>query len=103
MLLLETENKNDAVWFVYLLSCSDKTLYCGITKNLEQRLEMHNGLRQGGAKYTRGRRPVELMAHTQVATKREALLLEIRIKKMPKSQKISFVQRLNHSENEHQF
>lgn len=95
MLLHEIEKKNVLDWFVYILRCADNTLYCGITKNIEQRIQMHNGTRKGGAKYTSGRRPVELMAYAQVATRSEALLLEISIKKMPKIQKISFVQKFN--------
>lgn len=99
MLLHETEKSNVLHWFVYILRCADSTLYCGITKNIEQRLEMHNGIRQGGAKYTRGRRPVELVVYTQVVTQGEALLLEIRIKKIPTKQKISFVKSLNNPVN----
>ena len=102
MLLHEKENKSVFHWFVYILRCTDNTLYCGITKNIEQRLEMHNGMRVGGAKYTRGRGPVELVVYTQVATQREALLLEKRIKKMPKKQKISFVQDINNTMNNHE-
>lgn len=91
----EIEKKNDLVWFVYILCCADNTLYCGITKNIEERIEKHNGIRKGGAKYTSGRRPVELRAYAQVATRSEALLLELSIKKMPRDQKISFVWNYN--------
>lgn len=95
MLLHEIEKTETASWFVYIIRCADSTLYCGITKNMVQRIEMHNGIRQGGAKYTKGRRPVELVAYAQIATHGEALQLEIYIKKIPKSQKIAFVQSLN--------
>lgn len=46
-------------WFCYLLRCADDTLYCGITNDLEKRLATHNA--GAGAKYTRSRRPVELL------------------------------------------
>ena len=49
------------LWSVYLLRCSDDTLYCGVTTNVQRRLAMHNGVLPGGAKYTRGRRPVKLL------------------------------------------
>ena len=49
-------------WCVYLLLCADGTLYCGVTTDVRRRLDEHNGLRAGGAKYTRGRRPVRLAA-----------------------------------------
>ena len=47
-------------WFVYLLHCSDQTLYTGITTDLQRRLQEHNGGR-AGARYTRARRPVRLV------------------------------------------
>ena len=50
-----------SLWSVYLLRCSDDTLYCGVTTNVQRRLAMHNGVLSGGAKYTRGRRPVKLL------------------------------------------
>lgn len=74
-------------WQVYLLKCSDRSLYCGITNNLESRIRMHNAGR--GAKYTRGRRPVELVAISCEMTKSQALKLEIDIKKLPAGRKIS--------------
>ena len=45
-------------WYVYLVECGDGSLYCGVTTNPERRVDAHNGLRPGGAKYTRSRRPV---------------------------------------------
>ncbi|MCP4722977.1 MAG: GIY-YIG nuclease family protein, partial [Desulfobacteraceae bacterium] len=47
-------------WQVYLLKCADLSLYCGITNNLKARIDTHNAGK--GAKYTRGRLPVELVA-----------------------------------------
>jgi len=49
-------------WHVYLLQCADGTLYCGVTTDLARRLKAHNGEAPGGAAYTRGRRPVKLLA-----------------------------------------
>ena len=48
------------MWYVYLLRCADATLYCGVTTDMERRLREHNAGRRG-AKYTRARRPVELV------------------------------------------
>ena len=45
-------------WYVYLMRCSDDTLYCGMTDDIEKRLKAHNSGK--GAKYTRARLPVEL-------------------------------------------
>ena len=76
-------------WCVYLLTCADGTLYCGVTSDLERRLAMHNGLLAGGAKYTRGRRPVSLAACTEGLTRGEALRLEAKVKKKPRSEKLA--------------
>jgi putative endonuclease len=73
-------------WIVYLLRCSDNSLYCGISNNLENRLNEHNSGK--GAKYTRSRRPVELVGVSPGMTKGEALKLEYRIKKLPAEEKV---------------
>ena len=74
-------------WVVYLVRCSDKSLYCGISNDVHRRLKEHNTGR--GAKYTRSRRPVELIDTSPELPKGEALKLEYRIKKMSADQKIS--------------
>lgn len=73
-------------WVVYLVRCSDISLYCGITKDLEKRLAAHNSGR--GSKYTRSRRPVELAGVSPEMTKGDALKLEWRVKRLPSSRKI---------------
>ena len=72
-------------WVVYLVRCSDKSLYCGITNNLKNRLAVHNSGK--GAKYTRSRRPVTLVGTSSEMTKSEALKLEYRIKQVPSNKK----------------
>lgn len=73
-------------WVVYLVRCSDDSLYCGTTNNLESRLAAHNSGR--GAKYTRSRNPVELVAASFAMTKSDALKLEYRVKQAPASNKV---------------
>lgn len=76
-------------WSVYLLKCADTSLYCGVTKDIENRLMKHN---EGTAsKYTRSRLPVELAAIRANLSKSEAYQLEFRIKKLPASEKISYL------------
>jgi predicted GIY-YIG superfamily endonuclease len=75
-------------WFVYLLKCSDSTLYTGITNNLDKRIKQHN--ENKGAKYTRGRGPVALVKSFECLTKSEALKLEYQIKQLPKNEKLNF-------------
>ena len=82
---------NNTKWVVYLVRCSDKSLYCGISNDFESRLIEHNSGK--GAKYTRSRRPVELIAVSPEMTKSEALKLEYRIKKLPADKKISILKR----------
>ncbi|HMO78385.1 MAG TPA: GIY-YIG nuclease family protein [Candidatus Paceibacterota bacterium] len=76
-------NKN---WSVYLLQCADGTLYTGITNNLSKRLEAHNLGR--GAKYTKGRGPVELVYHEESLTRGEALKRESQVKKLTRKAKL---------------
>jgi len=76
---------NKRQWIVYLIRCSDESLYCGITNNLKNRLEAHNSGK--GAKYTRFRGPVELVAASHEMTKSDALKLEYRVKQVPASKK----------------
>ena len=72
-------------WVVYLVRCSDKSLYCGITNNLENRLAAHNS--GEGAKYTRSRRPVTLVGTSSEMTRSDALKLEYRVKHVPSNKK----------------
>ena len=81
-------------WFVYLLECCDGTLYCGITCNLERRLDEHNGILLGGARYTRSRRPVQLVASVSAKNRSEASKLEYLVKKTPKYRKVSVLNEL---------
>jgi len=68
-------------WIVYLVRCSDNSLYCGVTNHLKKRLAAHNS--GSGAKYTRSRRPVVLAAVSHGMTKSDALKLEYQIKQVP--------------------
>lgn len=75
--------------YVYILKCADDTLYTGYTVDLNKRLETHNkGL---GAKYTRGRLPVELVYQEILEGKSEAMKREHQIKKLSKIQKLELI------------
>ena len=74
-------------WVVYILVCSDETLYTGITNDLEKRIEKHNS--GTGAKYTRGRTPVKLLKSFEVPDKSSALKLEYKIKQMSRDEKLN--------------
>ena len=73
-------------WYVYLIRCSDNSLYCGISNRLEARIKAHNAGK--GSKYTRSRRPVILVAVSQPMTRSEALKLEYHLKRVPAQEKL---------------
>ena len=71
--------------YTYILKCRDETLYTGWTNDIEKRLEAHNAGK--GAKYTRSRRPVELVYLEQFETKEEAMRREWEIKQLSRTEK----------------
>ena len=78
------------MYTLYILQCADNSLYTGIAKNLEKRLEMH---RAGtGAKYVRGRLPFKLVYTEECKDRSSALKREIQIKKMKKIQKCKLIE-----------
>ena len=80
----------------YILKCSDNSLYTGWTNDVAKRLEAHN---QGtGAKYTRGRTPVELVYLEIFDTKQEAMKREAAIKKLSKQDKLQLIAACNIAE-----
>ena len=76
--------------FVYILECSDKSLYVGCTNNLEKRLKQHNNSKCG-AHYTKIRRPVTLKYSEQFLTLNEARKRETEIKKWDRSKKLALL------------
>lgn len=72
-------------WWVYLLRCGDGTLYCGIALDVAARLAQHQAGK--GAKYTRGRGPLELVYRERCGAKGEALRREREIKRMRRKAK----------------
>ena len=75
------------VWVVYILRCSDNSLYTGMTNNIEKRFAAHH---QGkAAKYTRSRRPVKFLVTSLKMERGDARRLEIKIQKLPKAKKIA--------------
>lgn len=87
---------SDEKYFVYILKCSDNTLYCGITNDLKKRLTAHNNKR--GAKYTRGRTPVQLVYFEEAYNKGAALSREIAIKKLTRESKIILINKFKNKE-----
>lgn len=77
--------------WVYLVECSDKTYYCGATKDIRRRIDLHNAGK--GAKYTRNRRPVKLVWSKKCNSYSEALKEECKIKRFNRKEKESLTQK----------
>jgi len=73
------------MWYVYILRCKDDSFYTGISVDVEKRVKRHNSPK--GAKYTRTRRPVELLYTEKFNTKIEAIKREIEIKRFSRENK----------------
>ena len=78
-------------YFVYILECSDKSLYTGITTNIEKRLEEHNNSPKG-AKYTKARRPVKLVYSEASEDRSSASKREYAIKKLTRVKKLKLIE-----------
>ena len=75
--------------YVYVVRCRDGSLYVGICRGLKARINRHNAGR--GAKYTRSRRPVQLVYHERHGSRRGAVQREAKLKKWPKLRKEQLV------------
>ena len=82
-----------AAWAVYMLRCADGTLYTGITTDVARRLAEHNGEGGPGARYTRSRRPVELVYVEPADTRAAAALREAAIKRLDRADKLALATR----------
>lgn len=76
-------------WYVYMVRCSDNTLYCGATNNVADRVDTHNSGK--GAKYTRCRLPVTLVYLELIGDRGKALSREYAIKQLSKEEKENLV------------
>lgn len=81
--------------YVYILKCSDETLYTGWTTDLKKRIKIHNSGK--GAKYTRGRTPVKLIYYEKYDDKLIAQRREREIKKLKRDKKIKLIEDNNNS------
>lgn len=84
------ENEKGTKYYTYMLRCADGTLYSGYTTDPYRRAALHNSGK--GAKYTRSRRPVELVFLEEHLTKSEALRQEAALKKLTRAQKLLLVE-----------
>ena len=80
------------MYYIYILKCADKTLYTGITVDLNRRLTEHNDSKLG-AKYTRMRRPVKLIYSKKFRNRSLASKEEVRIKNLSRKDKLELIRR----------
>lgn len=77
-------------WYLYILRCKDDTFYTGITTDVEKRLEAHRCGK--GAKYTRGRAPLELVYREVCGSHSQALKRELEIKALSREEKRKIIE-----------
>ena len=83
-------NMSDSFWYVYVLQCSDGSLYCGITTDVDRRFSEHQtGV---GAKYTRAKLPVKLLVYWTEDNRSDATKVEIAFKKRTRKKKLQFIE-----------
>lgn len=77
------------MWYLYILQCGDGSLYTGITTDVEKRLEAHRSGK--GAKYTRGRAPLELKYRESCGTHSDAPKRELEVKRLSREEKLTLI------------
>lgn len=84
---VRTKRTKTSAWFVYIVRCADGTLYTGMAKDVERRIAEHLQSNGKGAKYLRGRAPLELEFVQECKSRGAALSLESRMKRLSKAEK----------------
>lgn len=79
----------ESIWYLYILRCKDGSFYTGITTNVEKRLEAHRSGK--GAKYTRGRGPLEVIYSETCGSRSDALKREWEIKALTREEKMTLI------------
>ena len=77
-------------WFLYILKCADLSLYTGITKDIARRFKMHSEGK--AARYTRTRRPLEVVYQETCRSRTQALTRECTVKALPKAKKLALIE-----------
>ena len=83
-------DRNEPIWFLYMIRCRNGNLYTGISTDVERRLTQHQSGK--GAKSLRGKGPLKLVYQKQIGSRSDALKAESAIKKLPKTEKEKLLQ-----------
>ena len=89
------EQTGEPVWSVYLVRCADGSLYTGIATDVDRRLTEHGQASSKGAKYLRGKGPLQLVFKKPIGAKGLALSVEGRIKKLSRARKEALIDQAN--------
>lgn len=89
--------QSNPAWYLYVVECSDSTLYTGVTTDVERRVREHNTTSRG-AKYTKFRRPVKLLWFKMYSNRSNAQSAEYAFKKLPRQQKVKLIRRYLHEQ-----
>lgn len=89
--LKEKEESKGVTWWVYMIRCGDGSLYTGIATDVVRRFLEHESQGPRGAKYTRGKLPLELVYQQEVGTRSDACKEELRIKSLTRAQKMKLL------------
>lgn len=87
---VSAKTNNEQTWYVYVIRASDNSLYTGITTDIKRRFKEHSGT-QKGARYFRGRQPLEVVYSDTHPDRGSALRREAAIKKLPRAQKLKMI------------
>ena len=79
------------MYYFYILRCSDSTLYCGMTSNFERRIKEHNSESSKGAKYLRGKKPVQIVYQELFPDVKSAMSREFEVKKWSRAKKEALI------------
>ncbi|OGX05364.1 MAG: hypothetical protein A3G87_07925 [Omnitrophica bacterium RIFCSPLOWO2_12_FULL_50_11] len=86
----KSRKKRSGKWFLYILKCGDRSLYTGITRDIERRFKMH--AEGKAARYTRTRQPLEMVYQETCKTRTDALVRECFVKALPKAKKLALIE-----------
>ncbi|MDB4318751.1 GIY-YIG nuclease family protein [Akkermansiaceae bacterium] len=81
----------DSIWSLYILRCGDGSLYTGIATDVDRRFSEHESQGPKGAKYTRGKLPLEILYRCEVGNRSEATKEEMRVKALSRKQKLALI------------
>ena len=82
---------SDSVWSLYIIRCGDGSLYTGIATDVDRRFAEHESQGPKGAKYTRGKLPLEIVYRLEVGNRSEATKEEMRVKALSRKQKLALI------------